>query len=534
MIRIHQLALEVGHGPEALKKKAARLLKVPETVVKEIKIVRRSIDARRKEQLLFSYIVDVELFERKREAAIVKKSASPNIKLETEEPYRYPKQGTVPLKTRPVIVGAGPAGLFAALALAENGYGPILLEQGDPVEERERKIEEFWKYGDDRLDVRSNVQFGEGGAGTFSDGKVNTLVKDSSGRNRKVLETFVEAGADSSILYDSKPHIGTDVLRSVVRNIRSRILSAGGEVRFRSHVEELILEDGQVRGVMLEDGTRIISDHVILAVGHSARELFAALSRQGALMEPKAFAVGLRVQHPQNQINLSQYGREDAGSLGAAPYKVTAKTKSGRGVYSFCMCPGGYVVNVSSERGRLAVNGMSNFLRDSKNANSAIIVTVTPEDFPVPGALGGIEFQRRLEEKAFALGGGKIPVQLYGDFVSRHVSKDFGDVEPQFCGGHAFADLRELLPEEMNLAFLEGMEQFGRKIQGFDRADAILAGIESRTSSPLKIVRGEDLQSNLKGLFPCGEGAGYAGGITSAAMDGLRVAEEIIRKYSPL
>ena len=318
-----------------------------------------------------------------------------------------------------------------------------------------------------------------------------------------------------------------------MRNIRQRIIDHGGEVRFQSKVMELMIENGAVCGLRMEDGSLIETEHVILAVGHSARDLFSHLNECRVLMEPKAFAVGLRVQHPQKMMNLSQYGSEDAGKLGAAPYKVTAKTTSGRGVYSFCMCPGGYVVNASSEKGRLAVNGMSYHARGGENANSAIIVAVTPEDFPIAGALGGVEFQRRMEEKAFRLGSGNIPVQLYGDFKENKETVGFGDVNPQFCGNHSFANLRELMTEEMNLTFIEGMQEFGRKIKGFDRYDAILAAIESRTSSPLRIVRGENMESNIKGLFPCGEGAGYAGGITSAAMDGLKVAEELIKRYNP-
>ena len=339
-------------------------------------------------------------------------------------------------------------------------------------------------------------------------------------------------GADASILYAHAPHIGTDVLRDVVKNLRNRIIADGGEVHFRTEVAKILEENGKVTGVMTADGSVIETDHVILSVGHSARNLFAELDRMKVFMEPKPFAVGLRIQHPQAQINQNQYGMEKVEKLGAAPYKVTAKTTGGRGVYSFCMCPGGMVVNASSEKGRLAVNGMSNFKRDSGVANSAIIVAVTPEDFPEAGPLGGISFQRKLEEQAYALGGGKIPIQLYGDFAANRPTVALGDVDPVFCGDYSFANLRELMPEALNGAFLEGMEQFGRRIRGFDRADAVLAGIESRTSSPLRICRDESLQSSLKGLYPCGEGAGYAGGITSAAMDGLKVAEEIIKRYA--
>lgn len=524
----------MDHAEGAIRKKAAKLLKIDESAIKSVRIVHRSIDARKKPQLIFSYIVDVALANEKKESVIIKKAANQNVRAEDSRPYAYPEHGWEEMKKRPVIIGAGPAGMFAALALSENGYAPILLEQGDAVEKRTEKVEKFWKYGDQELDIRSNVQFGEGGAGTFSDGKLNTLVKDTSGRNGKVLSTFVEMGADSSILYDHAPHIGTDVLRDVVRNLRNRILSGGADVRFRTEVIEILEENGTVSGVKLADGSVIETDQVILAVGHSARDLFAKLADMKIVMEPKPFAVGLRIQHPQSEINKNQYGMEDAGKLGAAPYKVTAKTSSGRGVYSFCMCPGGMVVNASSEKGRLAVNGMSNFRRDSGLANSALIVAVTPSDFPEPGALGGIAFQRTLEERAFALGKGKIPVQLYGDFAANRPTVALGDVIPEFCGEYSFANLRELMPEALNGAFLEGMEQFGRRIKGFDRADAVLAGIESRTSSPLRICRDESLQSSLKGLYPCGEGAGYAGGITSAAMDGLKVAEEIIKRYAPV
>ena len=533
MIRINQLTLSANHKPDAIKKKAAKLLHINENDILKIHLVRRSIDARKKDNPLFSYIVDVEFKDETTENSALKKSESINIKSETRTPYSLPSTGETPLQNRPVIIGAGPAGLFAALMLAQSGFAPLILERGDDVDARTKKVNEFWEKGAEFLDENSNVQFGEGGAGTFSDGKLNTLVKDTHGRSRKVLETFVECGADSSILYDSMPHIGTDVLRSVVKELRNRIISLGAEVRFNKQVTDFIIENNVISGLILKDGSTIKTDAVIVAAGHSARDLFETLNMRNVYMTPKAFAVGLRVQHPQKQINLSQYGVEKSKLFGAAPYKVTAKTSFNRGVYSFCMCPGGYVVNASSEKGRLAVNGMSNFDRGSENANSAIIVSVTPDDFGSNSPLSGVYFQRTLEEKAFKAGNGKIPVQLFEDFKENRRSQDFGDVAPCFCGGTNFANLREVLPQELSLAFIEGMGKFGRKIRGFDRPDAILAGVESRTSSPVRIERDENFESNVKGLYPCGEGAGYAGGITSAAMDGMKVAEAIISKFYP-
>ena len=362
-------------------------------------------------------------------------------------------------------------------------------------------------------------------------------MKDVSGRNTEVLRILAEAGADESILYSSKPHVGTDVLSQVVKRLREEIVSLGGEVRFLTKAADLVIRDGAVEAVKTEHPERgeeiLPAKAVILAVGHSARDTFETLFQKGISMEAKAFAVGLRIQHPQKQINLSQYGMENPGRLGAAPYKVTRQTGGGRGVYSFCMCPGGYVVNASSEPGRLAVNGMSNHAREGVNANSALIVTVTPEDFPEMTAMGGIAFQRHLEELAYRAGDGRIPVQLYGDFREKQRSRQFGDVEPAFCGKTAFADLNQVLPEALCCSMKEGIEAFGGMIKGFNRYDAILAGVESRTSSPLRIGRGETMESSVKGLYPCGEGAGYAGGITSAAMDGIKTAEAIARRFKP-
>lgn len=528
MIRISQLRLPVTHSREDLEKKIGKALRLSPEKIKSWRIVRQSIDARKKEGLLYIYTIDVNV---PKEEQIVRRAGGKDVQLCSEEPYRLPEPGNAVLPFRPVIIGEGPAGLFCGLMLARAGYRPLILERGESVEVRTEKVEAFWNGGP--LDPNSNVQFGEGGAGTFSDGKLNTLVKDRSGRNRKVLETLAEFGADPSIVYAAKPHIGTDVLSGVVRSIREEIIRLGGEVRFSSLVTDLTLESGAVSAVVLADGSFIPAKAVVLAVGHSARDTFQALEARGIPMEPKAFAVGLRIQHPQEMINESQYGPRGAELLGAASYKLTHQAGNGRGVYSFCMCPGGYVVNASSESGRLAVNGMSNHDRAGKNANSALIVTVTPEDFGGEGPLAGIEFQRSLEERAFQAGGGAIPIQLYGDFRENRPSSRLGEVEPQMKGLWTFADLRNVLPDCLCQSLLEAMEAFGQKIRGFDRPDALFAGVESRTSSPVRIPRDEHLESSVSGLFPCGEGAGYAGGITSAAMDGIRVAEEIIRRYAP-
>ena len=437
----------------------------------------------------------------------------------------------------------GPAGLFCAYYLAQHGYAPVILERGEDVDTRQADVEAFWQTG--RLKPDSNVQFGEGGAGTFSDGKLNTLVKDKYGRNTEVLKTFVRHGADPAIVYQAKPHIGTDVLSRVIKSMREEILRLGGEVRFKSQVTEIITQNGQVTGVVVNGREEIPCEQVVLAPGHSARDTFAMLYEKNFPMASKPFAVGFRVEHPQSLINRSQYGAEHVKELGAAAYKVTAKTSCGRGVYSFCMCPGGYVVNASSEHERLAVNGMSYSGRDGKNANSAIIVAVTPADYGSDHPLAGIEFQRRLEQRAYELCDGKLPVQRYGDFREkvtgepRKIQKGSEDgswdsLEPQCKGAFAWADLTGILPVECNQAFVEGMDSFDRQISGFASPSVILTGVESRTSSPVRIERDENLQSGIRGCYPCGEGAGYAGGITSAAMDGIRVAEQIASQFAPL
>ena len=552
MIRINQLKMPLGHDRAGLLEKAARVLRVPSGEIEKLTIVKQSVDARKKPDIWYSYVVDIGIRQAglQKEEKLVRRLKDRNVAVHKEAPYRLPEPGTECMAGRPVIIGTGPAGLFCGLMLARKGYMPILLERGEDVDARTDRVARFWETG--QLDPSSNVQFGEGGAGTFSDGKLNTLVKDTFGRNREVLRILTEFGGDPSILYVNKPHIGTDVLSRIVKSIRTEIEKLGGQVLFQSQVTDFVTEGepGESRRIkaLVVNGSQVLeAETVVLAIGHSARDTFEVLWDRGIPMEPKAFAVGLRVQHPQTLINESQYGMKECGELGPASYKLTWKASDERGVYSFCMCPGGYVVNASSEPGRLAVNGMSYHDRAGENANSAIIVTVTPEDFcgmetgagtdqgcEVPGdAMAGIRFQRRLEETAFCLGKGNIPVQLYGDFKEGRVSEGFGGVNPAFRGGYAFANLRELFPEPLSRAFMEGMEGFGTMIRGFDRPDAILAGIESRTSSPVRIPRDQGMESAVKGIFPCGEGAGYAGGITSAAMDGIRTAEEIIRRYRP-
>ncbi|RZS92952.1 NAD(P)/FAD-dependent oxidoreductase [Cuneatibacter caecimuris] len=532
MIRITQIKMEPGHAEAALRKKAAALLRLPPSAIAELTIRKQSIDARKKPALLLVYEVFVKMkppYDRQ-EADLVKRLRKKEITIADIRPYRFPEPGTQPLSGPPLIIGTGPAGLFCGLILARAGYRPVLIERGAAVEERLKDVEAFWSSG--TLKADSNVQFGEGGAGAFSDGKLNTLVKDVSGRNRKVLELLAEAGAPEEILWQNKPHIGTDLLRRAVKNIREEILRLGGQVLFHCKASDLIVQDGRVCGIVLEDGKTIEAGAVVLAVGHSARDTFEMLHRHQISMHSKAFAVGLRIEHPQDMVTLAQYGSTELPGLPAADYKLTHTCGNGRGVYTFCMCPGGYVVNASSEAGRLATNGMSYHARDGKNANSAVIVTVTPEDFGGTGPLSGMEFQRRLEEAAYRAGNGKIPVQLFGDFCLDRISSGLGRIIPAIKGTWQFGDLRSILPPEAAVSLEEGIRAFGKKIKGFDRPDAVLSGIESRTSSPVRIDRDDRLESSLKGLYPCGEGAGYAGGITSAAMDGMKVAEEIISRYA--
>lgn len=525
MIRISQLKLPITHTESELKKKIAKTLRCGEKSF-SYEIIRQSLDARHKEDKKFVYTIEVSI---ENEKKILQKVRNNNIMSTNKKEYVFPKAGNRELSHRPVIVGSGPAGIFCAWYLARAGYRPLVLERGEEAEKRRETVDRFWKNG--VLDPESNVQFGEGGAGTFSDGKLNTLVKDSFGRNREVLKRFVEAGADPEILYQHKPHLGTDVLVDIVQTLRRQIEEMGGSFRFRSKVTDLKIENGRLTGVEIDHKELLPAEICVLAIGHSARDTFFMLKDRGLTMEPKAFAVGLRVEHPQTLINEDLYGEKENRILGAASYKVTHTCRNGRGVYSFCMCPGGYVVNASSEEGQLAVNGMSYLARDGKNANSAVIVTVTPEDFPQEGPLGGIAFQRELEKKAWQLGQGKVPVQLFGDYCGHKPSQSLGEVTPCIRGEYVLSDVRSILPKEIGDSIEEGIHAFGKKLPGFDREDALLSGIESRTSSPVRLVRDREGLSNISGVYPCGEGAGYAGGITSAAMDGIKTAECIASAY---
>lgn len=536
MIRVNQIKMPLEHKTEDLLHKTAKILRIGPDKIENLQIIKKSIDARKKPDIAIIYTVDVTV---QAQDKVLAKCRSSQVQAVKEKEYQFPVSGTLPLKRRPVIIGTGPAGLFCGYMLARHGYRPILLERGKCVEQRREDVERFWQEG--VLDPDSNVQFGEGGAGTFSDGKLNTLVKDKYGRNKEVLRIFVKAGAPEKILYEAKPHIGTDILISVVSRLRKQITDWGGEVRFGAQVTDLLVEQQQVKGVVINRDEKLLSDVVILAIGHSARDTFKMLSDRQIPMEAKSFAVGLRMEHPRRLIDRMQYGMEEHPLLPAASYKVTAKTSAGRGVYSFCMCPGGYVVNASSEEGRMAVNGMSYSGRDGTNSNSAMIVTVTPEDYDGTGALAGIAFQRRLEEKAYQIGQGAVPVERYGDFrkavtgcksQDSEIDRKYPDFKPAVKGAYRAACVHEILPPSLNRALVEGIDLIGQSVKGFDDSGAYLSGVESRTSSPVRIHRDETGQSKVNGLYPCGEGAGYAGGITSAAMDGILIAEKIAAVYS--
>ena len=534
MIRITELPLPMDPdarevGREVLRAAIVQRLGIDDTALLDFSVYKRSYDARRKSSLItFVYIIDAEVSD---EAQVLRRLADDrHVMAAPDTRYQPPARARDELRERPIVIGFGPGGLFAALILAQQGYRPIVLERGREVRQRTQDTWGLWRRN--TLDPISNVQFGEGGAGLFSDGKLYSQIKDPRYLGRKVMQEFVRAGAPAEILYVSKPHIGTFRLTGVVSSMRREIISLGGEVRFESKVTDLLIENGQVEGVMLESGEALHSRHVVLALGHSSRDTFRMLERRGVFMEAKPFAIGFRIEHPQSMIDKVRLGRF-AGhpALGAADYKLVHHASNGRSVYSFCMCPGGTVVAATSEPERVVTNGMSQYSRNERNANAGIVVGIDPlQDYP-GGVLAGIALQERLESKAYDLGGRNYcaPAQLVGDFLRGQASKALGDVEPSYKPGVQLCDLAEALPEYAITAVREALPAFGREIRGFDRPDAVLTGIESRTSAPLRITRDpQHLQSrNVRGLYPCGEGAGYAGGILSAAVDGIKVAEAV-------
>jgi uncharacterized FAD-dependent dehydrogenase len=521
MIRINDIALPPEHNAHQLTFEAAKLLKISASKIKQLRLVRRSIDARKKPDVKLIYTVDVQIdgSENKvlKQARCKRASIAPTLR------YRPPKPKAAS-EQRPVVVGFGPAGMFAALILALAGQKPLVLERGEDAESRHEKVRHYFQTGE--LDPTSNVQFGEGGAGTFSDGKLNTGVNNP--RIGWILEQLVAAGAGEEILFDAKPHVGTDVLLTVVQNIRRRIIDLGGEVRFRSQVTGIRHEAGKLTGLVLQDGTLIRCNKAIFAIGHSARDTFQMLLEEKVPMEPKPFSMGVRIEHRQAMVDLAQYGSTEL-PLPPADYKLVQHLEDGT-VYTFCMCPGGYVVAAASEQGTVVTNGMSYHDRAGDNANSALLVTLHPDVFPYEGPLGGVRWQQELERKAYQVGQGKAPAQLVGDFLSGKPSVGPGGVQPTYQPGVTWCDLHQVLPKRITDALKEAIPQLDRKLKGFASCDGVLTAPETRSSSPVRILRGEDRQSALRGLYPTGEGAGYAGGIMSAAIDGILSAEALLEE----
>ena len=528
MLRLTQVRLPLDHSEADIGEAVSTYLGIPADNIISYKIFRRSIDARKSFSIFFIYTIDFEVAD---EANILSRFENDHrLKTAPDTSWHFAARAPErPLRTQPVIIGMGPAGLFAGLILAKHGFRPIILERGKAVRERSRDTFDFWRKG--ILDPESNVQFGEGGAGTFSDGKLHTQIKDRKHYGRKVLDEFVRAGAPREILYVSKPHIGTYKLIGILEKMRAGILESGGDIRFRSRVDDIDVEDGQVRGAVLADGEYIRTNHIIAAIGHSARDTFEMLLRRGVYIEAKPFSIGFRIEHPQSLIDRGRWGR-NAGHplLGAADYKLVHHAGNGRSVYSFCMCPGGSVVASTSETGRVVTNGMSQYSRKGRNANSGIVVGISPDDYP-GGPLAGIKFQRFWESRAFELGGENYhaPIQLVGDFLAGRASNALGSVQPSYTPGVNLCDLSDALPEYVILAIREALPAFARQIKKFNLADAVLTGVESRTSSPVRLKRNtDDLQSiSTRGLYPAGEGAGYAGGIISSAIDGIKAAEAV-------
>ncbi len=530
MLRVAEIKVPIDKDEVYLKMEIIKKLKIKENDLISYRIFKKSIDARKKDKIQFVYTVDAEV---KNYNKILEKTKDPHIMPTPKLTYQMIETGTKKMTNPPIVVGTGPAGLFAGLILARMGYCPILLERGKSVEERSKDVDLFWRKG--VLNPESNVQFGEGGAGTFSDGKLTTQIKDL--RCKKVLEELVEAGAPEEIIYYSKPHVGTDHLRRVVKNIRETIIALGGQVKFESKVTDIIVENGKVTGVQVNKQGIIPTETVVLAVGHSARDTFEMLHEKEVGIQQKAFSIGVRIEHPQGMVNKSQYGTAaENPALGAADYKLSYHAKNGRSAYTFCMCPGGQVVAAASEEGRVVTNGMSYYARNLENANSALLVGVTPEDFNSDHPLAGVYFQQKWEEEAFKAGGSNYyaPVQLVKDFLKDIPSTQLGIVKPSYTPGVHLTDLRNCLPNYVTDTMKEAIVALDGKLKGFAMEDAVMTGVETRSSSPIRIIRNESLESNIQGLYPSGEGAGYAGGIISAAVDGIKVAEAIAKNFSPI
>ncbi len=524
MIRISNIKIGIFENID-IKSACAKKIGVSYDDILSYNIFRRSLDARKKDNIHYVYVVDVKVKNEKR----ININRNKDLSTAPDMEYKFPK-GECKIDKRPVIIGFGPAGMFSALLLAQMGLKPIVVERGQDVDKRTEIVNKFWKEG--KLDKECNVQFGEGGAGTFSDGKLTTRIKDL--RCRKVLQELERFGAPSEIMYEQKPHIGTDILKTVVKNLRNSIIELGGEIHFGRKVVDFLSENGSLTGVVLENGDIIECSDAVLSIGHSARDTFEKIYEKGIEMEQKPFAMGVRIEHPQSMIDFSQYGNAYK-KLPTADYRLTYTTKKGRGVYTFCMCPGGTVVASSSESGMVVTNGMSEYARDKENANSALLVQIYPEDFGSDHTLAGMHMQRELEKKAFIYGGENYsaPVQTVGSFIKGYEDKEFGEVKNSYKPDVKFVNLENVLPEFIVEAMREALPEMGKRLKGFDRDDALMTAVETRSSSPVRILRDRETYEsvNLKGLYPCGEGAGYAGGIVSASVDGIIVAEKIFNKY---